>query len=68
MVKLISCSKWWWCLATKLCPTLATLWTIACQVLLSMGILQARVLEWVAMPSTRGSSRPRDQILVFHNA
>ena len=24
------------------------------------GILQARVLEWVAMPSSRGSSRPRD--------
>ena len=25
------------------------------------GILQARTLEWVAMPSTRASSRPRDQ-------
>ena len=24
------------------------------------GILQARKLEWVAMPSSRGSSRPRD--------
>ena len=24
------------------------------------GILQVRVLEWVAMPSSRGSSRPRD--------
>ena len=24
------------------------------------GILQARVLEWVAMPSSRESSRPRD--------
>ena len=24
------------------------------------GILQARTLEWVAMPSSRGSSRPRD--------
>ena len=23
-------------------------------------ILQARILEWVAMPSSRGSSRPRD--------
>ena len=28
------------------------------------GILQARILEWVAMPSSRGSSRPRDQIRV----
>ena len=24
------------------------------------GILQARTLEWVAMPSPRGSSQPRD--------
>ena len=24
------------------------------------GILQARILEWVAMPSSRGSSRTRD--------
>ena len=31
---------------------------------LSMGILQARVLEWVAMPSSRGSSQSRDQTLV----
>ena len=26
-------------------------------------ILQARILEWVAMPSSRGSSWPRDQTL-----
>ena len=25
------------------------------------GILQARILEWVAMPSSRGSSQPRNQ-------
>ena len=25
------------------------------------GILQARTLEWVAMPSSRGSSKPRDR-------
>ena len=24
-------------------------------------ILQARILEWVAMPSSKGSSQPRDQ-------
>ena len=28
------------------------------------GILQARTLEWVAMPSSRGYSRPRDQTQV----
>ena len=25
------------------------------------GILQARILEWVALPSSGGSSQPRDQ-------
>ena len=29
------------------------------------GILQARILEWVAIPFFRGSSRPRDQTQVF---
>ena len=31
------------------------------------GILQARILEWVAMLSSRGSSRPRDQTLCLLN-
>ena len=39
-------------------------WAAACQASLSMGILQARILEWVAMPSSRGSSRSRDQTQV----
>ena len=29
-----------------------------------MGILQAKILEWVAMPSSRGSSAPRDRTQV----
>ena len=29
-----------------------------------MGILQARILEWVAMPSSRGSTQPRGQTQV----
>ena len=33
-----------------------TLWTVACEAPLSMGILQARTPEWVAMPSSRKSS------------
>ena len=32
------------------------------------GILQARILEWVAFPFSRGSSQPRDQIQVSHIA
>ena len=42
----------------------ATPWTIAHQAPLSMEILQATKLEWVAMPSSRGSSQPRDQTQV----
>ena len=40
-------------ICVRLC---VTLWTIASQAPLSMGIFQARILEWVAMPSSRGSS------------
>ena len=32
------------------------------------GILQARILEWVATPFSRGSPRPRDQTRVSHLA
>ena len=34
----------------------------------SSGILQARILGWVAMPSSRGSSQPRDRSQVSHLA
>ena len=34
----------------------------------SLLILQARILEWVAVPFSRGSSQPRDQTQVFHIA
>jgi len=43
-------------------------WTVACQAPVSMGILQARILVWVAIPSSRGSFQPRDQNQVFHIA
>ena len=35
-----------------------TLWMAAHQAPLSLGILQAKILEWVAMLSSRGSSHP----------
>ena len=38
------------------------LWTVACQTPLSTAILQARILEWVAMSSSRGSSWDRTHI------
>ena len=34
----------------------ANIWSEACQTPLSMGVLQARILEWVAIPSSRRSS------------
>ena len=46
----------------------ATPWAIARQTPLSMGSLQARVLEWDAVPSSRGSSQPRDRTQVSHVA
>ena len=45
----------------------ATPWTVTCEASLSMGILQATVLEWVAMPSSKGSSRPRGQTRVSYS-
>ena len=38
--------------------TLCDPWTVAPKAPLSIGILQARILEWVAMCSSRGSSQP----------
>ena len=34
----------------------------------SVGILHTRILEWVAMASSRGSSEPRDRTQVFRIA
>ena len=46
-------------LVTRCVQLFATPWTVAHQAPLFMGVLQARILEWVAMPSSRGSSWPR---------
>ena len=57
------------CLVTQSCPALANPWTVACPPGSfvhedSPGI----ILKWVATPSSRGSSQPRDQIQVSHIA
>ena len=44
-----------------------TPWT-PCQAPLSVGILQARILEWVAMSSSRGFSRSRDQTQIYQGS
>ena len=46
--------------AAQSCPT----WTVAPPGSSVHGILQARMLEWVAIPFSRGSSQPRDRIKV----
>ena len=48
---------------TQSCPTLCD--PMDCTV---HGILQARILEWVAFPFSRGPSQPRDQTQVSHIA
>src|SRR5574342_240891 len=51
-------------LVTQSCPTLCD--PMGCSPPGSSvhGILQARILEWVAIPFSRGSSSPRDQTQV----
>ena len=48
------------CLVTQSCPTPCDPMDWAHQAPLSMGILQATILVWVAMPSSRVSSQPGD--------
>ena len=65
----VNCGCWWWTerpivlqsghrvghdWATELN------WTVASQAPLSMGFFQARILEWVAIPFSRGSSQAAD--------
>ena len=38
-----------------------TLWIVAHQAPLSLGILQTRIVEWIAMTSSSGSTQPRDR-------
>ena len=52
--------KWSEMKVTQLCPTF---WDPMDYIV--HGILQGRILEWVAFPFSRGSSQPRDQTQVF---
>ena len=49
------------CLGTQLCPTFCDLMDYSPPDSSVHWILQARILEWVVMPSYRGSSEIRDQ-------
>ena len=54
------------CLLQKVAQSCPTLWDPMDYTV--HGILQARIMEWVAFPFPRGSSQPRDQIQVSHIA
>ena len=46
------------------CPLFVTPWTAASQAPLSMGILQATILERITIPFSKGTSWPRDRTWV----
>ena len=55
------------CMHTRSFQSCSTLWnSVACSLPDSPihGVLQARILKWVAMPSSRESALPRDQIWI----
>ena len=56
------CACIWACLLSHFSAVwlLTTLGTVTCQAPLMHGILQARILEWVAVSCSRGSSQSRD--------
>ena len=51
------------CSVTQLCPTLRDPMDCSPSGYSVHGILQARIQEWVAIPSSRGSSQPRSPAL-----
>ena len=53
---------------TQLCPTLCNPMGCSLQGSFVHRILQAGILEWVAIPFSRGSSRPKDQTGVSRTA
>ena len=48
------------------CPTLCDPMDCSLPSSSVRGLFQARILEWVAIPSSRGSSQPRDQTQVSY--
>ena len=56
------------CLLSQLCLTLCDPTDCSPPGSSVHGILRARILEWVAMPSARGSSQPRDRTQVSYIA
>ena len=57
---------WDVCVCAHLCLTLCDPMDWGLPSSFVHGILQARILEWVALSSSRGSSQPRDQTAISY--
>ena len=57
-----------WSEVTQLCPTLCNPRDFSLPGSSVHGIFQAKILEWVAISFSRGSSQPRDRTQVSHTA
>lgn len=55
-------------LVLQSCRTLCKLTDCSLPGSSAYGMLQARIMEWVVIPFSKGSSRPRSQIQIFCNA
>ena len=55
-------------IVTQSCPALCDPMNCSLPDSTVLGILQARLLEWVTIPFSRGSSQPRDQTQVSYFA
>ena len=52
--------------SSQSCPTICDSMDHSTPVFSVQAILQARILDWIAMPSSKGSSQPRDQTHVSY--
>ena len=59
---LLTC-LFFFCVCLQSCPTLCNPMDCSSPASFVHGILQARILEWLAISHSRGSSRPRDQTI-----
>ena len=66
-LKVIFC-LWKKVLVAQSCPTLCNPMNCSLPGFSAREILQARLLGWIAIPFSKGSSRPRDQTQVSHIA
>ena len=62
----VDCKYFWYILQS--CPTLCDPMDCSLSGSSVHGIFQARVLEWIAISFSRGSSRPRNRTWVSHTA